>query len=107
LVKKNNSIFENFVNDGSMQGRTRAYFSMISSEVRKPKKIAGSPVYVETNLSANNIRNIIVNMLEKYNIPKNQYQIYLSKDLTPLHTSSATKVERTECEYDSEEEYHT
>ena len=107
LVKKNSSIFENFVNDDSMQGRTRAYFSTISSEVRKPKKVAGTSIYVETNLSANNIRNIIVNMLEKYNIPKNQYQIYLSKDLTPLHVSGASKLSRAESESDSDEEYHT
>lgn len=107
LVKKNSSIFESFVNDASMQGRTRAYFSKINSEVRKPKKIAGTSVYVETNLSANNIRNIIVNMLEKYNIPKNQYQIYLSKDLTPLHTSSVSKLAKAENDDDSDGESHT
>lgn len=92
LVKKDAAIFNTFVNDATMQGRTRAYFSIVRDEIRKPKKVVGTNVFVETNLSANNVRNIIVNMLEKYNIPKNQYQIYLSKDLTPLHTSDNTAI---------------
>lgn len=85
LVKKDPEIFNTFVMDGMMQGRSRAYFSLVPEDIRKPKKIVGTNIYIETNLSANTIRNIIINMLEKYNISKTSYQIYLSKDLTPLH----------------------
>lgn len=107
LNQKNSNIFSTFVHDETMQGRTRAYFSTERDEITKPKKIKGTNIFVETNLSANNIRNIIVNMLEKYNISKNQYQIYLSKDLTPLHTSENVGVSKKENCDDSDEESHT
>lgn len=107
LNQKNSNIFSTFVHDDTMQGRTRAYFSTEKDEITKPKKIKGTNIFVETNLSANNIRNIIVNMLEKYNISKNQYQIYLSKDLTPLHISDSVSVTKKEEGDDSDEESHT
>lgn len=91
LVKKDPDIFNTFVADGMMQGRTRAYFSFAPEDIRKPKKITGTNIYVERNLSANTIRNIIINMLEKYNVSKTSYQIYLSKDLTPLHNDYEIK----------------
>ncbi|WP_143249357.1 hypothetical protein [Anaerostipes sp. 494a] len=47
--------------------------------------VNGTKIFVETNLSANSIRDLIVRMLDKYRIPHATYQIYLSKDLNPLH----------------------
>ena len=85
LWEKNHSIFENFVNDKFMQGKTRVYFSEGKDIMVKPELIKGTQIYVETNLSANSIRDMIVKMLDKYRIPHASYQIYLSKDLNPLH----------------------
>lgn len=106
LAQKDAMLFSTFVNDDTMQGRTRIYFSTERDEIRKPKKIKGTNIFVETNLSANNIRNIIVNMLERYNISKNQYQIYLSKDLTPLHITDKIVVQKEEDNGDLDEESH-
>ena len=89
LWEKNHNIFENFVNDKFMQGKTRAYFSKNKSIMGKPELIKGTEIYVETNLSANSIRDMIVKMLDKYRRPHAAYQIYLSKDLTPLHTEES------------------
>ncbi len=105
LFQKNKSIFNSFVKDKDMQGKKRVYFSTMPENILKPKKIVGTDVYVETNLSANNIRNIIIDMLDKYRIPKNAYQIYLSKDLTSLHRDDNNKESRLEI--DSDEDYHS
>lgn len=85
LNDKDPDRFAEFINDSELQGKKRLYFSLESEGMLKPKKINGSNVFVETNLSANNIRTILANMLERYHIPRSSYQIYLSKDLTPLH----------------------
>lgn len=107
LVDLDSDKFASFINDETMQGRTRLYFSLDEKSIRKPKKIKNTNVYVETNLSANNIRNIIVNMLEKYGISKSQFQIYLSKDLSPLHSENNNGTKKTgKCKDDSDGEYH-
>jgi hypothetical protein len=105
LFQKNKYIFNAFALDKDMQGKKRSYFSTMPENILKPKKIVGTDIYVETNLSANNIRNIIIDMLDKYRIPKSTYQIYLSKDLTPLHRDDNSKESRIET--DSDEDYHS
>ncbi len=85
LYAKDRGIFESFPSDISMQGTKRKYFSHDDVGMLKPLKIVGTDVFVETNLSANNIRNIIIDMLERYEIPKSVFQVYLSKDLSALH----------------------
>ena len=61
------------------------YFSKNSVDLREPRQIDSSNIYVETNMSANHIRNIIIKMLESFEIPRSTYQIYLCKDYTELH----------------------
>jgi|ERR1700733_10958551 len=48
-----------------LRGKKRPYFSMNPAELRKPHKLAASNIYVETNLSANNIVAIGRILLEK------------------------------------------
>ena len=38
-----------------------------------------------TNMSANQIRNVIEKILRKYNVKVNDYKIYLKADYTSLH----------------------
>ena len=85
LWNKNNTIFENFLEDRFMHGKTRIYFSKNKGNMAKPEKILNTDIYVETNLSANGTRDLIVKMLDQYRIPHDSYKIYLSKDLNPLH----------------------
>lgn len=42
-------------------------------------------IYVEMNLSANGIRNLLIKMLNKYNIKLSDYKIYLKTDYSELH----------------------
>lgn len=85
LNQKNNKIFEEFLEDKFMQGKSRKYFSRNEASLWNPEKIKGSSIYVETNLSANSTRDMVMKMLDKYRIPYAAFKVYLSKDLNPLH----------------------
>lgn len=86
LLNKNSDIFLTFLNDQTMQGRKRKYFSYDSNEFRDPVYIKGSDIYIENNVNAIFVRNIIIKMLEKYEIPKRSCHIFIRRDLTSLHT---------------------
>ncbi|NCD03811.1 MAG: hypothetical protein EOM00_12630 [Clostridia bacterium] len=87
LYQEDSSIFKEFVNDKGMQGKRKARFSIDKNQLRKGIKVKGSDVYIETNLSANDIRKTILAMLEKYSISSDAVKLYLAKDLTALHES--------------------
>ena len=90
LYAKNKKIFEEFLNDKFMQGKTRIYFSENEKLMSNPEQIKETNIFVETNLSANGIRDLIVKMLDQYRIPHAAYKIYLSKDLNPLHIEESS-----------------
>ncbi len=85
LASKEISKFCNFINDKTMQGRKIPYFCKDPKLIRAPRKIAGTDIYVMTNMSANQVRNIIERMLRKYGIKINDYKLYLKADYTARH----------------------
>lgn len=86
LFKKDRTIIESFANDENMNGRKMRYFSLHDkSGMRKPVQLAGTELFIETNLSANSIRNILVKMLQKYGIKITEYKVYLRADYSDLH----------------------
>lgn len=87
LLKKNRSIFMSFLDDKSMQGRSRKYFSLDKTELREGELITGSNIYIECNVNAIFVRNIIVKMLEKFEIPKRNCHFFIRRDLTSLHNN--------------------
>jgi len=40
---------------------------------------------VETNLSANAMRNLIIKMLQKYNLKPSEFKVFLRADYSSLH----------------------
>ncbi len=69
-----------------MNGKKVIYFSRIKlPTMRAARKIESANIYVETNLSANGIRNLLIKMLSKYNIKLSDYKIYLKADYSELH----------------------
>ena len=52
---------------------------------QKNKSIPGKNLYVWINNSANLIASIMQRMLEEYNIPMQDFTIYLRRDLSELH----------------------
>ncbi len=94
LLNKNANIFLSFLSDPTIKGRKCKYFSYDSSELREGVRIEGSKIYIEYNVSATFVRNIIIKMLEKYEIPKRNCHIFIRRDLTSLH-SDDTKLQET------------
>ena len=72
VMSKN--IFEEFLDDKFMQGKTRIYFSENEKLMSNPEQIKETNIFVETNLSANGIRDLIVKMLDQYRIPTKRYK---------------------------------
>lgn len=86
LAAKDLGLFQSFVGDKTLQGRKVSYFcENEKSVIRKPMKINGTNVFAMTNMSANQIRNVIERMLRKYSIKISEYRIYLKADYTSLH----------------------
>ena len=49
-----------------LRGRKRPYFTRNYNELRKPKRVDKTDIYVETNLSANQIVNLSKSIIELF-----------------------------------------
>lgn len=86
LAQKDPRIVRSFVDDSKMNGKKVIYFSRVKLPImRAAREIKCADIYVETNLSANGIRNLLIKMLNKYNIKLSDYKIYLKADYSELH----------------------
>lgn len=86
LAQIDPEIIRSFVDNPKMHGKKVIYFSRIKlPTMRAAREIKLANIYVETNLSANGIRNLLVKILNKYNIKLNDYKIYLKADYSELH----------------------
>lgn len=86
VAKKDIKTLDMFTTLPEMQGKKVPYFSKHqNSKMRKPMKIEGTDIYVETNLSANGIRNLLIKVLKQYKVSMNSYKIYLRADYSELH----------------------
>lgn len=86
LAQKDPSVVRSFVDDSKMNGKKVIYFSRVKlPTMRAAREIKYANIYVETNLSANGIRNLLIKMLNKYNIKLSDYKIYLKADYSELH----------------------
>lgn len=86
LAQKDCSIINGFVDNSKMNGKKVIYFSRVKLPTMKSaREVKNADIYVETNLSANAIRNLLIKVLNKYNIKLNDYKIYLKADYSELH----------------------
>lgn len=88
LYQKDSDTFIKFLNDDTMTGRTCKYFSYSQNDLRDGKLINGTNIYVESNVSAMFVRNMIIKMLEKYEIPKRKCHIFIRRDFTSIHNTN-------------------
>lgn len=84
LLYKDEKIFLQFENKPNMNGKKNKYFSVSVKGMRKPEMISNK-IYVETNMSSNSIRNIIVKMLREYDIKVNDFKLYFRADYTNIN----------------------
>lgn len=86
LGKKDTNLLKSFVDNPKMNGKKVIYFSRVElPTMRAPRKIDSANIYVETNLSANGIRNLLIKALSKYDVKLSDYKIYLKADYSDLH----------------------
>lgn len=75
-----------FPNNPRLNGKKSKYFRTDHPELlRSPLKLKNMEMYVETNFSANFIRNLLIKMINHYEIPLSEFKIYLRADYTGLH----------------------
>ena len=84
--------FTKFIDDPVMKGRKISYFSSNHVE-NKNARIKNVDIYVWTNLSANDIRNLIRKLLRKFNIKLTDYFVYLRADYASLHKNDKVKAD--------------
>lgn len=86
LGKIDQKILIDFVDNPKMNGKKVIYFSRVKlPTMRAPRKIDSANIYIETNLSANGIRNLLIKALNKYNIKLSEYKVFLKADYSELH----------------------
>jgi len=83
LIKLDYEKFKKITKKPTLNGRKSVYFSIDKNIMRKPVCIGGG-IYVESNMSANAIRNLILKLLKEFNIPTNSFKVYLKADYTNL-----------------------
>ena len=79
------------------------YFSRDGVGLDTPAKIPDADLYVETHVSARYLKKMISKLLGKYNIPEEEYLIYLKKDFTTLHEETY-RVRKAAPERENEEQ---
>ena len=84
LIDIDEENFLNFENIPKMNGKKRKYFSKEKNNIREPIEINGK-IYIETNMSSNGIRNIIVKMLKNYGYGIKDYKVYFMADYTEIN----------------------
>lgn len=86
LLDNNIEVFAQFEKDPKMNGKKSKYFSKDTAGLRKPVKLNGIELFMETNMSANSIRNLIVKMLQRYNYKTVDFTLYFRADYSNLHS---------------------
>ncbi len=86
LADINIDLIGKFPDNRKFNGKKTKYFTTSDpGSMRSPHKLERLDMYVETNFSANFIRNLIIKMINHYKIPLSDYKIYLRADYTGLH----------------------
>lgn len=85
LSEKNKKILEDIVINEKIKGRKRSLFSVTKKQMFSPEKLKYINGYVETNLSADGIKNLIKKLLKIYEIPLNKYYIHFRADYSEMN----------------------
>ena len=87
LYNKDKNIFETMITKPSMQGKRRKNFSKNADELREKSrlKMNNSDIWLETNMSGNGIRNLIIKILKEYNLKVTDITVYFRADYSELN----------------------
>ena len=87
LYSKDKNIFETMITKPSMQGKRRKNFSKTPEELRELSrlKMNNSDIWIETNMSGNGIRNLIIKILKEYKLKVTDVSVYFRADYSELN----------------------
>lgn len=80
--------FFSFESKKNMNGKKNKYFSIKTDGIRKPE-IIGDKLYIETNMSGNAIRNLIIKILKEFDIKISDYKVYFRADYTNVNKENS------------------
>lgn len=84
LIDLDQNKFADFINQPEMNGKKKKYFSNDADEMRKPILVNGN-IYIETNMSGNAIRDLIIKMIKKYGLKVDNYKVFFRADYSKLN----------------------
>lgn len=85
LSEKNKKNLEDIVINEKIKGRKRSLFSVTKKQMFSPEKLKYINGYVETNLSADGIKNLVKKLLKIYEISLNKYYINFRADYSEMN----------------------
>lgn len=85
LGEKNSRILKEIVEKEKIKGRKRNLLSFSKESMFSPGKLKYVNGYVETNLSADGVKNLIKRLLKIYEISLTKYSVYFRADYTSLN----------------------
>lgn len=91
LYDTNPDEFLRIADDSKMQGSSRHYISAYKKKVPAAQKMKNINLYVIGNISANGVRNYIVRLLSRFDIPKKNFAIFIRRDLSLLHSNKPSR----------------
>lgn len=83
LHQLNPEVFSSFAEDNSMQWGKTFNFSAEKNDIREPVIIGDSGIYVETAKDSMGTRQLVIKMLNAFNINLDEYKVYLRADYSP------------------------
>lgn len=85
LIAVDEEKFIAFESNRSMNGKKNKYFSISEDGMRQPRTISGK-IFVESNMSGNGIRNLLLKILKEFGYKTNDYKVYLKADYTAINS---------------------
>lgn len=85
LIAVDSDKFASFENKPAMNGKKRKYFSSHENDMRKPRLVC-EKIFVETNISGNGVRNLLLKLLKEYGYKSSEFKVYLKADYTEIHS---------------------
>lgn len=80
LIRRDGELFRSLFDHGKfVSSRGHQQFTADPSELRSPSRLEEG-IYTEINLSANGLRDVIRNLLDVYDLPRDRLQIFLRED---------------------------
>jgi hypothetical protein len=85
LYNLNPELFNTFLTEKSLMWGDKVNFTKDPKKLREAARIEGSDIYVEISKDSIAVRQLVIKMLEIFNIDTSNYKVYLRADYTPLH----------------------